>query len=168
MFKSFFAVIDDATAEDGLTYQRGWERMPENWFRRPVSWGIADLNLDLLKWSESYPFLLDIGGNTGEVNTFTGIDISDVTGGVLNAETLLQGNNLICFSLEIAKTLGPNSLSTLYSSLSVPVRLVSDVLVAPLLDLACPVFEDLSSNGDSIWETLLATYPGANRSRSAL
>jgi hypothetical protein len=168
MFKTFFAVVDDPTAESGMTYKRGYERMPENWFRRPVSWGLVDLNLDLLEWSTKHPFLLDIGGNTGQVNTFTGVDLSNITGGLLNAETLLEGNNLICFALGIAKTLGPNSLSTLYAALSVPVTLISDALVGPLIDLECPVYADLSNHGNSVWTTILNTYPGAERSGSGL
>ncbi|KAI1858997.1 hypothetical protein JX265_004604 [Neoarthrinium moseri] len=161
-------VIDDTSTESGMEYKRGWERIPENWYRRPVPWGIVDLGLDVLKWSEKHPFLLDIGGNTGAVNTFTGLDLVNITGGVLNAQTLLEGNNLICFTLEIAKTLGPNSLSTLYRSLSAPLAALSGVVAEPLLDLACPVFEDLSRNGVSLWKTLLNEFPGAQRAGSAL
>lgn len=151
-----------------MIYKRGWERIPENWYRRPVPWGLVDLNLDVVTWSERHPLLLSIGGNTGQVNTFTGIDLSDLTGGVLNSQTLLEGNNLVCFSLEIAKTLGPNSLSTLYRSLATPINLISAAIAAPLLDLACPVFADLASNGTDIWDTLLEVYPGTEKAASAL
>ncbi|KAK6216308.1 hypothetical protein LQW54_003699 [Pestalotiopsis sp. IQ-011] len=168
MFKSFFAVVDDATAASGMVYQRGHERMPDNWFRRPIPWGLVDLNLDVLKWSERHPFLLDVGGNTGEINTFTGLDLSNITGGLLNTASLLEGNNLICFSLEIAKTFGPNSLSTLYKLLSVPAGILTDALSTPLLDLSCPVYADLSDQGDGIAASLLATYPGAQKAGSAL
>jgi hypothetical protein len=41
-----------------------------------------------------------IGGNTGKPNTFTGVNIADLTGGVFNAETLLEGNNLMCFAFQ--------------------------------------------------------------------
>lgn len=142
--------------------------MPDNWFRRPIPWGLVDLNLDVLKWSERHPFLLDVGGNTAEVNTFTGLDLSNITGGLLNTATLLEGNNLICFSLEIAKTFGPNSLSTLYKLLSVPAGILTDALSTPLLDLSCPVYADLSNQGDDIAASLLATYPGAQKAGSAL
>ena len=43
-----------------------------------------------------------IGGNTGKPNTFTGVNIADLTGGVFNAETLLEGNNLMCYGLQLA------------------------------------------------------------------
>ncbi|KAF7534854.1 heme-thiolate peroxidase [Neopestalotiopsis clavispora] len=168
MFKSFFAVIDDEAAESGMVYQRGHERMPNNWYRRPIPWGLVDLNLDVLKWSEKHPFLLDIGGNTGQVNTFTGLDLSNITGGLLNSAALLEDNNLICFSLEIAKTFGPNSLSTLYEALSVPAGVLTDALATPLLDLSCPVYADLSNNGQDIVASILATYPGAKKAGSAL
>lgn len=40
--------------------------------------------------------LADIGGNTNGVNTFTGLDIGNVTGGVINGENLLEGGNFAC------------------------------------------------------------------------
>jgi hypothetical protein len=46
-----------------------------------------------------HPDLDSVGGNTGTVDTFTGVDIADLTGGVLNAATLLESNNLFCFAM---------------------------------------------------------------------
>jgi hypothetical protein len=43
------------------------------------------------------PTLLSIGGNTNGVNTFTGLDIGNLTGGVINGQNFLQGDNLACF-----------------------------------------------------------------------
>jgi hypothetical protein len=40
---------------------------------------------------------MSIGGNTGTVNSFTGVNFEDLTGGILNAETLLEGLSLLCF-----------------------------------------------------------------------
>ena len=52
--KSFFAVEE----KDGkLTYKRGWERIPENWYRRPVDYGLIDLNLDVIALVAKYPEL---------------------------------------------------------------------------------------------------------------
>jgi hypothetical protein len=33
-FKSFFAVSGDSGA---FTYKAGWERIPDNWYKRPVA-----------------------------------------------------------------------------------------------------------------------------------
>jgi hypothetical protein len=51
-----------------------------------------------------------IGGNTGAVNSFVGLEAGDLTGGLFNSATLLQGNNLMCFALQVAKTSIPDIL----------------------------------------------------------
>lgn len=43
------------------------------------------------------PRTMNIGGNTAGVNTFTGVDIGDLTGGVYNSQNLLNGDNFACF-----------------------------------------------------------------------
>ncbi|GKT48188.1 dothistromin biosynthesis peroxidase dotB [Colletotrichum spaethianum] len=52
--KSFFAVQGE---EGNLTYNRGWERIPENWYRMPVDYGLVQLNLDLVDLILKYPEL---------------------------------------------------------------------------------------------------------------
>lgn len=120
-----------------------------------------------MAWALKYPALLSIGGNQGQVNTFAGVNIADVTGGVLNSTTLLQGNNLICFSLTALQTFAPNSLSTLVAVLGPALNLVNNVITAPLLSLACPAFTDLTSGGTDLY-TVLMRYPGAKKTDIAL
>ena len=54
--------------------------------------------------------LTRIYSNTGKPNTFTGVDISDLTGGVFNAKTLTQGNNFACFVYQLAAQAKPDIL----------------------------------------------------------
>ncbi|KAI1743859.1 Chloroperoxidase [Xylaria scruposa] len=165
VLSSFFGV----SQENGVNvYKEGHERIPENWYRRTVDYSLVDYNLDLVAWAVKYPALLSIGGNQGQVNTFAGVDIADLTGGVLNAATLLEGNNLICFALTALKTFAPNSLSTIVKLIGTPLELVDNVLAAPLLDLACPAFTDLSLGGEDLWSALLDHYPGAKKNGIAL
>ncbi|KAI0460596.1 Chloroperoxidase [Xylaria acuta] len=165
VLSSFFGV----SVENGQrVYKEGYERIPENWYRRAVDYGLVDYNLDLVAWAVKYPVLLSIGGNQGQVNTFAGVNIADLTGGVLNAATLLQGNNLICFSLTALKTFAPNSLSTVVQLLGPALKLVNDVLVNPLLNLSCPAFKDLTLGGKDLYSALLDRYPGAKQSNMAL
>lgn len=166
VFKSFWGVVD--TEEGGLEYKRGWERIPNNWFKTPVDYGLIGLNLDLVSWITKYPELASIGGNTGTVNSFTALDISDLSGGVLNVATLLEGNNLLCFALEVVKTVSPNSLSNLFETLAVPLGLLTDALGTALTDLTCPVFKDLSYGGQPIWDSLTLAFPGPERAGSPL
>jgi hypothetical protein len=152
------------TENGRMVYKEGQERIPANWYRIPVDYGLASLNLDLLAWAAKYPRLASIGGNLGAVNSFAGVDLADATGSVVNAVSLLQGNNLLCFALEAVKTFAPNSLSTLFKVLEVPLRLVNDALLDPLLDLGCPVFGDLTMGGTDLMTGLMGKFPGAKRS----
>jgi hypothetical protein len=147
-----------------LVYRKGHEQIPANWYRRPVDYGLVELNLDLVAWFLKYPELASIGGNTGKVNSFTGLDLEDITGGVLNAASLLEGNNLVCFVLQIVKTFSPNSLSPLFKTLEAPLKLVSDAVLDPLLSLNCPAFRDMETDGKDLLSGLLTKYPGAGKS----
>lgn len=104
----------------------------------------------------------------GEVNSFAGVDLSDLTGGVLNITKLLEGNNLLCFVFGILKTTSPNSLSTIFSILDVPLRLITDTFGAAILNLACPAFKDMTVAGKSFDEGMKAQYPGARLSENVL
>lgn len=37
------------------------------------------------------------------MNSFTSVEVSDLTGGVLNAENLFQGDNFACFAFNIVQ-----------------------------------------------------------------
>lgn len=157
------------TQSDGtLKYNRGWERMPANWYRMRGDYNLVDLNLDLLTWVAKHPEIANIGGNMGTVNSFAGVDLSDLTGGVLNAAKLLEGNNLVCFSLEIVKAFAPNSLSSLFTTLVKPLQIINDAVGPSLTSLACPAMAELTANGNDIVASLLGKYPGAKKSGFAL
>lgn len=52
--KSFFAI----TGEEGnFVYNYGYERIPENWHKSPVDYGLVELNLDTVSWILKYPQL---------------------------------------------------------------------------------------------------------------
>ena len=102
------------------------------------------------------------------MNSFVGLDTTDITGGVLNAGTLLEKNNLLCFTLNAVRTFAPDALTPLFSILTVPLNFLLDALSAPLLSLQCPAFSRFKSKDAPLWITLLNKYPGAQRSKSAL
>ena len=79
-----------------------------------------------------------MGGNTGTVNSFTGIDVGNLTGGVYNAQTLLQGNNLLCFAFQAAQQGIPSVLSGIVSNIA-PVVALLNQWVSPVTSLLdCP------------------------------
>lgn len=166
VLKSFYAVTEDPN-NGSLSYTPGHERIPENWFPRQTPYTILDFNAAEAKLLLKKPELLSVGGNTGEVNSFAGIDLEDLTGGVFNAANLLEGNNLVCFALEVVKFAGPNALSSALKTLAEPIEVLGKI-VAPLVDLSCPVFEDLTVGGTNFWDHVMESYPGANKSGSAL
>lgn len=156
-------------ADDGsLEYRQGHEQIPENWFHTPVDYGLVQLNIDTLAMIAQYPEVGSIGGNVGTVNSFTGVDLSDITGGVLNAGKLLESNNLLCFALQIVKMASPSYLNNIYATLDKPLKLITKILSVPLQDLDCPVWDDLTMDGKPLWSALQEKFPGAKRSQCAL
>jgi hypothetical protein len=185
VFKKFFAVYENEQGK--LEYREGHETIPENWYRTQFEYGLIPLNLDLVSWVLKHPELgryvfcpqsqwlnqdsrvvHSIGGNTGTVNSFTGLNLQNITGGILNATSLLENNNLLCFVFQVLKTFLPNSLSPLLSTLEVPINLVTDTLAAPILSLACPAWKDLTEGGEPLWDAIQRNFPGASRAGSSL
>lgn len=76
--KSFYAM---SGPEDGLVYTPGNERIPENWYTRAVGdlYNVPQFDLDFKNLVQQHPELLAFGGNTGTVNSFTGLDIANLT-----------------------------------------------------------------------------------------
>jgi hypothetical protein len=78
---------------------------------------IPYFNLDLTAAALEYPQFLDVGGNTGKTNTFTGVDLQNLTGGVYNVQTLAQGDNAACFAFQYSQQAAPDLLKGLFSSI---------------------------------------------------
>ena len=77
--KSFYAM--SGTDGNDLTYTPGAERIPENWytFAPETPYTAPALFADLATIVQQHPELLAFGGNTGTVNSFTGIDVQNLT-----------------------------------------------------------------------------------------
>ena len=134
--KSFFSIQGDSI--DTLKYVPGQERIPENWYKPSVPYTLVDVVTNVLKVIEKVPEAGKVGGNTGKVNSFVGVDVADLTGGVLNAQTLLEGNNLICFAFGAARTGLPSVLGGVTSLLGNALNFLDSKLGSILPDLNCP------------------------------
>ncbi|KDN42879.1 hypothetical protein K437DRAFT_157159 [Tilletiaria anomala UBC 951] len=112
---AFFGVTKHA---DGtLEYKPGQERLLPSWHRRPLAaqFGLGDIVLTLLNAAKTNPHLLSIGGNAGKVNTFTGVDVGDLTGGLYNTQTLLADPAaLSCYLYQGFESALPSVLGNLY------------------------------------------------------
>jgi hypothetical protein len=109
ILKTFYSI----TGEDGnFNYTAGHERIPENWYKRNAAdeYSLLSLATDLATMVVKYPIFASVGGNTGTVNSFTGINPSDLTNGVFNAKSLLEGNNAFCFGLRVTMQVLPEPI----------------------------------------------------------
>jgi len=102
------------------------------------------------------------------VNTYSGINPSDIIGSGLNTTDLLEGNNLLCFAFQTLKLGSPNSLSTLYSTVAKPLEILLGVIDSTVLSLDCPAFGDLTYGVTDLFDYMNQTYPGAAKSGNAL
>ena len=105
---------------------------------------------------QANPFTAVVGGNTGKPNTFTGVNISNLTGGVYNAETLLEGNNAICFAFQFVQVATPDILEGLLGNVLLAVQKLNEVLDPIFASLACPSAIQFDMG-------LLRSFPGYNR-----
>lgn len=76
--KSFYGMTG---SDSNLKYTPGTERIPENWYTRavgdPYDGEVFQMNFKTLV--QEHPELLAFGGNTGTVNSFTGLDVHNLT-----------------------------------------------------------------------------------------
>lgn len=145
VLKSFFSVTGDDT---NWVHTPGMERIPENWYRRPGGkdqYNVADVFIDLIAGAVQYPQTVHFGGNTGTTDSFTGVNLGDLTGGVFNGATLLQGNNLACFALQAAMAGGIDELDGVLNALGGLINPVLNPIKAAFAGLACPQLSEFHS-----------------------
>ncbi|KAF2849730.1 Cloroperoxidase [Plenodomus tracheiphilus IPT5] len=130
------------------TAAQGGERIPENWYRRALEYPYETTYFlaDLVNAAALHPKFLDVGGNTGTTNSFTGVDVSDLTGGVFNTGSLLQGNNLACYVYQLSAQAKPDILLGALNGLT---SAIGNVIGA----LGCPRLQTIDAN-------LLKQFPG--------
>ncbi|KAF2758606.1 Cloroperoxidase [Pseudovirgaria hyperparasitica] len=150
VLKSFFGMTENA--DGSWSGGRGYERIPDNWYKRAIGdeYSIPFFQTDFLKDALVHPKFLDIGGNTGKVNTFTGVDLGDLSGGVFNVKTLAEGNNAFCLASQFAAQAEPDLLRTLLSTLGGEAG-------KALLGLGCPLLTRFDDDQ-------LKAFPGYSRS----
>ncbi|KAH7411947.1 hypothetical protein DE146DRAFT_259165 [Phaeosphaeria sp. MPI-PUGE-AT-0046c] len=149
--------FNGVTGEQGsFEWASGREKIPDNWYRRPIGddYGLVGLNQDALAAVLKYPDLIRVGGNTGEPNTFVGVDLDDLTGGVFNAQTLLEGNNMVCFAMQFINIGSPDILKGLVGNVLQAVSKLTDALKPILQTLSCPQVSEFNGN-------LFEQFPGA-------
>lgn len=137
VLKSFFAVTG---SDDDLKYTPGFERIPENWYKRAIGdeYTIPFYFMDAGQAALKYPQFLEVGGNTGTVDSFVGLDPSDLTGGVYNSESLAEGNNAGCFAFQAAAQAKPDVFKGLEDDAVEALEKLISSLDESLAALGCP------------------------------
>ncbi|KAK5115477.1 hypothetical protein LTR62_001136 [Meristemomyces frigidus] len=132
VIKSWFAISGNSGS---YTVQQGWERIPENWYKRAIEYpySLTYFQQDLVAAALLHPKFLSVGGNTGTTNSFTGVDINNLTGGVYNAQSLTQGDNAACFAFQFAAQAKPDVALPLISTLTSALGSITGQLACPQL-----------------------------------
>ncbi|KAG8687874.1 hypothetical protein FRC09_013226 [Ceratobasidium sp. 395] len=151
VLKSFYGVSGNSK---NLTYQLGHERIPDHWYKRGIDYSIPLYAADLLYAGGKHPEFLSLGGNTGTVNSFAGVNVGDITGGVYNSANLLQGNNMICFAFQAAQQTMPDVLKGILGDLTSALGLWAAKITPILSGLGCP---ELTKYDPAVF----GTYPGS-------
>ncbi|KAK4574868.1 hypothetical protein LTR86_001710 [Recurvomyces mirabilis] len=158
LLKTFYAI----SGEDGaFTYTPGHERIPDNWYTRNQldAYSIPYLTLDTLSMSLQHLEFLSIGGNTGTTNSFVGLDPEELTAGVFNAATLAEGNNALCYGLQLTVQELPDLLSGLFTDISAAQDKLGSVLTNATGSLGCPKL-------NSVNKDQFAQFPGYTKAYS--
>ncbi|KAH7026683.1 Chloroperoxidase [Microdochium trichocladiopsis] len=126
----------------------GSERIPPNWYRRPAGfdYGLKEFSVDALWTLEQVPDLAAFGGNTGKVNSFVDVNVTDVTGGVLTATSLLEGNNMLCFAFATLHEFIPDLTRGLVKNTLQAVNQITDALAPVFAALDCPQLSKLDAS----------------------
>jgi hypothetical protein len=153
VLKSFFAISGEPGS---FQWNEGQEQIPDNWYKRAVGdeYTIPFFITDLTAAALQYPQFLSVGGNTGTVDSFTGIDISNLTGGVYNAQSLTQGDNAACFAFQFAQQAAPDLLNGLFSSITQPLSQLNSALSSVFAELSCPQLDEIDTSQ-------FANFPGS-------
>ncbi|KAL2071215.1 hypothetical protein VTL71DRAFT_12450 [Oculimacula yallundae] len=141
VLKSFFAVTG---TPGNFVHNRGQERIPENWYKRPTSQPMNTVDTNV-----------DTGGNTGKTNSFVGVDLGDLTGGVMDGASLLEGNNLSCFLLQASMAGLADAAIPLLQPVGQILEFMSKNLDPQIKGLNCPQLSNFNNE-------LFNKYPGAS------
>ncbi|RPA94625.1 hypothetical protein L873DRAFT_1846532 [Choiromyces venosus 120613-1] len=120
------AEFPDQSPGGVLTINPGWEKIPDNWYRCAEDGCLfANANIDLAKVFVMQPSLATVGGNTGTVNSYVGINLQNLTGGTFTTESLKNPTGLPFLIFRSSPALFPDILGFIYNLLVLPLNLLN-------------------------------------------
>lgn len=105
------------------------------------------------------PIFFSIGGNTGKVNTFAGINPANVSSGVFNLQNLKDPKNFRCFAFQLATQSQPDLLEGIYTNVTPAMNKLQQAASKLTQGLGCPKLKKLQYGQEG-----LAAYPGYSKS----
>lgn len=130
---------------------QGTEQIPLNWYRRALEYPYETdyFVVDAVNAAALHPKFLNVGGNTGTTNSFAGVDVSDLTGGLYKSADLTKGNNLACFLYQLSAQAKPDILLG-------PLNQLTGAIGSIIGSLSCPQLQ-------AIDDKQLQQFPGYRR-----
>jgi hypothetical protein len=113
-----------------------------------------------------HPEFLSVGGNTGKVDTFAGIEPTDLTGGVFNSATLLEGNNFMCYAMQLAVQQLPDILSGLLTDKDAAQDKVGTEINSITNSLGCPKLNNINKDQFNKYPGYTNSYNGYKGSKN--
>ncbi|KAK4701799.1 unspecific peroxygenase, partial [Phenoliferia sp. Uapishka_3] len=169
---SFFSYTKDSTG--ALVYTYGHERIPENWYKRSPAnpWTMPDIVVAVGQQCAAYPDTCGVGGNTGTVNSFAGVNVGNISGGAFDSSVYTDPAKLGCFISQNIQAEAPSFMSNVFqgATLQTALGLVTSQLV-PALAAGFGACNGINVKGGNGAKGLsLATYgakfPGAKVANS--
>lgn len=78
-------------------------------------WTVSDIVISTAQQCESYPGNCQVGGNTGTTNSFTGVDLGNISGGLVNtASDLSDPAKMGCFISQAIQADVPSFLDNVF------------------------------------------------------
>jgi len=153
VLKTFFAVTG---TQGNLKATQGHERIPANWYRRPIGdeYTIPAFTAEAAVLQLAVPERVAVGGNTGTTNSFTPVNLGDLTGGVYNSQNLLEGNNLICLGYQTLLTVVPDILKGVVGDVTSALNVLTSRVAPQFAQLNCPQLNYYNKD-------LFKQFPGA-------
>ena len=97
------------------------------------------------------PEAVSVGGNTGTVNSFAGVDLGDITGGAYHTSDLLDPTKFVCLIYQLTLALVPDFLRSeaLGDALGGALNLLQNQ-IGPYVDPSCATIGKLESDLDGV------------------
>ncbi|KAK5117333.1 hypothetical protein LTR62_005950 [Meristemomyces frigidus] len=156
ILKTFYAMSGDSGS---FSYTPGHERLPDNWYKCNAldQYTTAAAVADIAYMQTQDLNFASLGGNMGTTNSFVGLDPANLTGGVYNAGMLAQGNNAVCFAIQLTIQALPGTLAGLFSDITAALSKVAGVLGTASSSLGCPQITNVDKKQ-------LEQFPGYSKS----